>query len=301
MQIFITGGTGFIGRHLCQSLHTQNHSLTVLSRQADSRVRAICGEVAVVHSLDDLTPDHRFDAIVNLAGAPIIGPRWTERRKQVLWDSRVTLTERLVDWIDRAEAKPGVLVSGSAVGYYGDQGDRILDEETPPVAEGFGHRLCAAWEQAATKAEDHGVRVCRLRTAPVIGKNGGILSRMLFPFKLGLGGRIGDGRQWMSWSHLDDHVRMTERLLEDGGLSGPFNAAAPESVTNAEFTATLARLLHRPAFMPIPAMGLKLVMGEMAEILLASQRAIPKRFQEAGFQFRYSTLEEALEDVLAAD
>lgn len=300
MHIFITGGTGFIGRHLCHWLHAKNHTLTVLSRRPDAQVRAICGEVAVIHSLDELTPEHRFDAVVNLAGEPILTLRWTERRKQILWDSRVALTERLVDWIAQAEVKPGVLVSGSAVGYYGDQGDAILDEASPPVEKGFGQRLCAAWEAAAVKAEDHGVRVCRLRTAPVVGKHGGFLARMLPAFKLGLGGRIGSGRQWMSWIHLDDHVRMIEYLLGNSELSGPFNAAAPEPVTNAEFTATLARLLKRPAFMHIPAIGLKLLLGEMSEILLASQRVLPKRLQEAGFEFQFATLEAALKEALAA-
>lgn len=300
MHILITGGTGFIGRHLCQLLHAKNHTLTILSRRPDAQVLEICGEVAVIHSLAELTPAHRFDAIVNLAGEPILTLRWTEKRKQILWDSRVALTERLVDWIGRAEVKPQVLVSGSAVGYYGNQGDAILDEDSPPVAKGFGQRLCAAWEAAAVKAEAHGVRVCRLRTAPVIGKNGGFLARMLLAFRLGLGGRIGGGRQWMSWIHLDDHIRMTEYLLGNSELSGPFNAAAPEPVTNAQFTETLARLLHRPAFMHIPALALQLAMGEMGELLLSSQRVLPKRIQEAGFKFQFATLEAALKEVLSA-
>ena len=253
MHVFITGGTGFIGRHLCRLLLENNHTLTVLSRQQDAKVQAICGDVAVLHQLEDLTPEHRFDAIVNLAGEPIIGPRWTEKRKQVLWDSRVTLTEKLVAWIEKANVKPEALVSGSAVGYYGDQGDKILDEDSHPVADGFGQLLCAAWEEAAQKSEKYGVRVCRIRTGLVIGKDGGFLARMLPAFRLGLGGRIGDGRQWMSWIHIEDHIRMVERLLNDATLTGPFNLTAPNPVTNAEFTATLARLLRRPALLPVPA------------------------------------------------
>ncbi len=301
MHILLTGGTGFIGRHLCQLFHAQSHPLTVLSRRPEAQARAICGEVKVIHSVEELTPAHRFDAIVNLAGEPILTWRWTEKRKQRLWDSRVTLTERLVDWIAQAEVKPKVLVSGSAVGYYGDQGEAIVDETSEPIATGFGQRLCAAWEKAAAKAQDYGVRVCLLRTAPVIGKGGGILAPMLLPFKLGLGGRLGDGRQWMSWIHLDDHVRITARLLQDATLASPFNAAAPAPVTNAEFTATLARLLHRPAWMPMPAWALKLMLGEMAEILLASQRVVPKRLTEAGFTFRFATLEVALREALTPD
>ena len=299
MHVFITGGTGFIGRHLCRLLLENNHKLTVLSRQQDAKVQAICGDVAVLHQLEDLTPEHRFDAIVNLAGEPIIGPRWTEKRKQVLWDSRVTLTEKLVAWIEKANVKPEALVSGSAVGYYGDQGDKILDEDSQPVAEGFGQRLCAAWEEAAQKSEKYGVRVCRIRTGLVIGKDGGFLARMLPAFRLGLGGRIGDGRQWMSWIHIEDHIRMVDRLLNDATLTGPFNLTAPNPVTNAEFTATLARLLRRPALLPVPAPVLKLLMGEMAELLLGSQRVIPRRFQEIHFKFRFNTLESALGDVLA--
>lgn len=299
MHLFITGGTGFIGRHLCHKLLANNHTLTVLSRQPESRVQTLCGQVGVIHHLQDLTPHHRFDAIVNLAGEPILGRRWSEQRKQILWDSRVTLTENLVDWIRRADVKPEALISGSAVGYYGDQGDTLLDEDSPPRQEGFGQRLCAAWETAANKAEKYGLRVCCLRTGLVIGKGGGLLGRMLLPFRLGLGGRIGDGRQWMSWVHLEDHIRMTERLLLDPSLSGPFNATAPNPVTNAEFTATLARLLKRPAFMTVPAPALKLLLGEMAEIVLGSQRVIPKRFLESNFRFEFETLERTLADVLA--
>lgn len=299
MHIFITGGTGFIGRHLCQLLHAKNHTLTVLSRRSDAQVLEICGQVKVVHSLDELTPKHCFDAIVNLAGEPIFGPRWTKKRKQVLWDSRVTLTERLVDWIGRAEVKSRVLVSGSAVGYYGDQGDKILDETSPPVEKGFGQRLCAAWEAAASRAENFGVRVCRLRTGLVLGKGGGLLARMLPAFKLGLGGRLGSGSQWMSWIHIDDHVRVTEFLLGNNALSGPFNACAPQPVTNADFTMTLARLLKRPACLPVPALALKLALGEMGELMLESQRVLPKRLEEAGFEFKFPTLEAALKEALA--
>ncbi len=297
MHLFITGATGFIGRHLCRALLAGAHTLTVLSRQPDARVRRICGDVAVIHDLAALTPDHRFDAVVNLAGEPIIGPRWSERRKRQLWDSRVTLTERLVAWIARAEIRPGVLISGSAVGYYGDQGDRLLDEDTPPATGGFGQRLCAAWEEAAIQAEEYGVRVCRLRTGPVLG-HGGLLARMLPAFRLGLGGKLGRGEQWLPWIHIDDHVRISQFLLAEDHLSGPFNATAPNPVTNAEFTATLAKLLRRPAFCHVPAPALRLLLGEMAEILLGSQRAVPRRLLEAGFRFRFEHLEPALRDLL---
>jgi len=299
MHLFITGGTGFIGRHLCQLLRNHNHTLTVLSRQSYGKIREIVGEVGIIHSLDELSPNHRFDAVVNLAGEPIIGPPWSERRKQKIWDSRVALTQRLVTWMERAKQPPAVLVSGSAVGFYGDQGETLVTETTPPVESGFGQKLCAAWEQAAVEAEKVGVRVCRIRTGPVLGKGGGLLAKMLPLFKLGLGGRLGSGAQWFPWVHLEDHLQMTKRLLEDPELSGPFNLTAPNPVTNAQFTDTLARILGRPALLPVPAMILQLSMGEMAEILLASQRVVPARFQEIAFPFRYPHLEEALKQILS--
>jgi len=300
MHIFITGGTGFIGRHLCHLLHEHHHTLTVLSRQADTKVKQLCGETAILHHLDELTPAHRFDAVVNLAGEPIIGPPWTKKRRQTLWDSRVTLTRRLVEWIGQARQKPTVLVSGSAVGFYGNQGDRVIDESTPPVKDGFGQRLCEAWEQAAGEAIEYGVRVCTLRTGPVLGKGGGLLARMLPVFKLGLGGRLGSGKQWFPWIALEDHIQMTKRLIEDQSLDGAFNLTAPTPVTNAQFTATLASMVGRPAFCHIPAPVLRLTMGEMAEILLASQRVIPARFQALVFPFSHESLEKSLEHILAS-
>ncbi len=298
MRVFLTGATGFIGRQLCQALFAQGHILTVLSRKPNVQVQQILGQVAVIHSLDELTPTHRFDAIVNLAGEPIFGSLWTQKRKQILWDSRVRLTERLVAWIAQVEVKPKVLVSGSAVGYYGDQGDKLLDEWSPPLETDFGQRLCAAWEAAAEQAEAYGVRVCKLRTGLVLGKGGGLLARLLPVFKLGLGGRLGSGKQWMSWIHLADHVRITQTLLDDDRLSGPFNACAPEPVTNAEFTQTLAHLLRRPALLPTPAWAIRLTLGEMGNLLLSSQRVLPKRPTEAGFAFRFLTLEAALREIL---
>ncbi len=299
MHVFITGGTGFIGRHLCRLLHEHNHTLTVLSRQTGDKIRQICGETEILHHIDELTPSHRFDAVVNLAGEPIIGPPWTKKRKQVLWDSRVTLTRRLVEWIAQADQSPSVLISGSAVGFYGDQGDAILDENVPPVKKGFAQHLCEAWEQVAFGATAHGVRVCTIRTGPVLGKGGGLLARMLPWFKLGLGGRLGSGKQWFPWVSMEDHIQMTRWLIEDQTLDGPFNLTAPNPVTNAQLTAMLARILGRPAFFHIPAAVLRLTMGEMAEILLASQRVIPARFQVLGFPFRHESLEATLEPILA--
>lgn len=298
MRILLTGGTGFIGSALCRHLLHHGHGLTVLSRQSPVSVRQHCGEtVAPLAELKDLSRSDRFDAVVNLAGESIAARRWTDARKEVLWNSRVTLTEELVEFIARAEHKPTVLVSGSAVGYYGRQGDTPLDDYSRCI-DGFGHRLCAAWEKAALRARDHGVRVAVLRTGLVIGRGGGFLSRMLPLFRLGLGGRIGDGKQWMSWVHRDDHVAMTDHLLKHSRLEGVFNATAPHPVTNAEFTACLARLLHRPACLPVPAGALKLLLGEMAGLLLGGQRVLPARWQQENFPFRYPYLEDALREAL---
>ncbi|WP_456405142.1 TIGR01777 family oxidoreductase [Thiolapillus sp.] len=298
MQILITGGTGFIGRQLCSRLQATGHHLTVLSRQPAERVRQLCGAVKPLTSLAQLNERDCFDAVVNLAGEAIIGPRWSKQRKQALWESRVALTRELVGWMAGAEQKPEVLISGSAVGYYGDQGERLLEENAPPVEQGFGQELCAAWEAAAREAEALGVRVCVLRTGPVLGRDGGMLQRMLLPFRLGLGGPIGDGRQWLAWIHIEDHLRMIEALLEAEAMQGSFNASAPSPVTSKEFAQVLGRALRRPAMLPAPAWLLKLAMGEQAEILLGSQRAVPVRFEQVGFEFRYPELQTALEEIL---
>ena len=298
MQILITGGTGFIGKALCRRLLQQGHRLTVFSRQTPDRVRRICGDaVTPLSSLDALSTRAGFDAVVNLAGESIAGGRWTEARKQLLWDSRVGLTAELVDFIATAETKPGVMVSGSAVGYYGNRGDTPLDEDSDGVDD-FSHRLCVVWEKEAARAAEHGVRVCILRTGLVVGRDGGFLQRLLPLFRLGLGGRIGSGRQWMSWIHLDDHIGVTEHLLDNAHLDGIFNATAPNPVTNREFTTCLARVLHRPAFLPVPAIALKLALGEMAELLLGGQRVLPTRLQHEPFRFRYERLEAALREAI---
>jgi uncharacterized protein len=298
MKILITGGTGFIGKELCKRLLQRGAQLTVLSRRPETVAERCGDQVAGLGSLAALTADDHFDAVINLAGEPIADARWTERRKRLLWESRVTLTEQLVDYFSRAQAKPKVLISGSAVGYYGDGGDRVLDEASA-YTDDFSHRLCAAWEQAALKAGDYGVRVCILRTGLVIGKNGGFLQRLLPPFKLGLGGRLGDGRQWMSSVHRNDLIRMIEHLLDSPGSSGAYNGTAPHPVTNREFTQTLAKVLKRPALLPVPALVLKAALGELSVLLLGGQRVIPKRFLDEQFEFEFDTLEQALTDVLA--
>jgi hypothetical protein len=214
MQILVTGGTGFIGRALCRELHNAGHGVTVYTRNLASLAGIFDFPVDGLANLDEWSANRHFDGVINLAGEPIMDRRWSDARKQVLWDSRVSLTERLVACMAQVRTKPSVFISGSAIGIYGDQGDALLDESSIG-GNGFGHELCAAWESAAVQAESLGVRVCLLRTGLVVGKQGGFLARMLLPFKLGLGGRIGDGRQWMSWIHLQDHVALTLFFAED--------------------------------------------------------------------------------------
>lgn len=297
MHIFITGGTGLIGRQLCKALLAEGHELTVLSRNPAS-VPAKCGAgVNAVASLAEWQPDQAFDAVINLAGEPIVDARWTAQRKQLLWDSRVTLTGELVRHIAAAKRKPAVLLSGSAVGYYGNRGD-VAQDESMHAGNDFAAQLCKAWEEAALAAKSHGVRVCLLRTGLILSSEGGLLGRMLPPFKLCLGARLGNGRQWMSWVHIDDYVAMVLRLLRDEQTSGPYNMTAPQPVTNAEFTVALAAALHRPALFVAPARLLKLAMGERACLLLEGQRVLPRKMELARHRFVFTNLADALYNVV---
>jgi uncharacterized protein (TIGR01777 family) len=296
MHILLTGGTGLIGRQLCQLWSRQGHRLTVWSRRPE-KVAKICGAQARgIARLEDLG-DAPVDAIVNLAGAPIADRPWTHKRKALLWSSRITLTESLLAWIESREQKPQVLISGSAVGWYGDGGERELTEDSPPVSEDFASQLCIAWEETAQRAEALGVRVILIRTGLVLSAEGGFLSRLLLPFKCGLGGPIGSGRQWMPWIHINDQIALIDFLLHRNEASGPYNACAPKPVRNREFAKTLGSVLHRPAFMPMPAFALRVGLGELSMLLLGGQRATPVRLLQAGFTFQFTDLRAALDDL----
>lgn len=298
MHILITGGTGFIGKRLCQLLLQAGHQLTVYSRQP-AKVTAHCGNtVKALASLDEISSESHYDAIINLAGEPIAGKRWTAKRKQLLLDSRLLTTEKLLAAMARMSKRPSCFINASAVGFYGDQGDADVDETTPPVDD-FGHRLCAQWEQLASEAEALGVRVCIVRIGLVVGSGGGFLGKMLPMFRLGLGGRFGNGQQWMSWVHRDDLIRLVQWLLNHEQCRGVYNATAPYPVTNERFTKTLAALLQRPALLPMPTVMAQLVFGEMAQLLLTGQRVVPRRITEAGFEFQYPDLKAALTEVLS--
>lgn len=294
MHILLTGGTGLIGRALCRYWQAQGHQLSVWTRQPD-KVAALCGpQVRAVKALQELdqTP---VDAVINLAGAPIADRPWSHKRMALLWSSRIALTETLLAWLESREHKPSVLVSGSAVGWYGDGGERELSEDSPPVNEDFASQLCIAWEETAQRAEAMGVRVVLVRTGLVLSPEGGFLSRLLLPFKLGLGGPIGNGRQWMPWIHIDDQIALIDFLVHQPGAQGPYNACAPKPVRNREFAKSLGRVLHRPALIPLPAFFLRLALGELSLLLLGGQRAVPARLLEAGFTFQFTDLSAALD------
>lgn len=298
MRILITGGTGFIGTQLCEHLVAAGHQLTVYSRNPD-KVSTRCGEkVEALGSLELLTSASEFDAVINLAGESIAAKRWSARRKQVLLDSRLTTTKALIAAFQRMTKPPACLINASAVGFYGDQGNTDVDESTLPKND-FGHQLCQQWESAARQAEAVGVRVCIIRIGLVVGKGGGFLEKMLLPFKLGLGGRFGSGEQWMSWVHRDDLVMLMEWLLNHSDCSGVYNATAPYPVTNERFAKTLAGLVQRPTLLPMPAIVVQCLFGEMAQLLLTGQRVLPSRLLDGGFEFSHPDLKSALEEALA--
>ena len=298
MHILLTGGTGLIGRQLCRHWSGQGHRLTVWSRKPEKVAKTCGAQVRGIARLEDLGQE-QVDAIVNLAGAPIADRPWTHKRKTLLWSSRITLTETLLAWLESREQKPQVLISGSAVGWYGDGGERELTEDSGPVSEDFASQLCIAWEETAQRAEALGIRVILIRTGLVLSAEGGFLSRLLLPFKLGLGGPIGNGRQWMPWIHIDDQIALIDFLLHRNEASGPYNACAPKPVRNREFAKTLGSVLHRPAFMPMPAFALKVGLGELSLLLLGGQRATPVRLLQAGFTFQFTDLRAALDDLSA--
>lgn len=296
MRILITGGTGLIGRALCRFWAAQGHEVWVWSRDP-AKVSTLCHGAHGVGRLQDLDAIS-LDAVINLAGLPIADRPWSSMRQADLWASRVTLTQQLVEWLGSRAQRPTVLVSGSAVGFYGDGGESELSELSSPAGHDFGARLCAAWEAEAQRAAEFGIRVVLLRTAPVLAPEGGFLARLLLPFRLGLGGRLGSGQQWMPWIHLADEVGLIDFLVQHSECSGPYNACAPQAVRNATFTATLARALKRPALIPAPAFMLRLLLGEMSILLLGGQHLHPQRAIAAGYSFRYSDLDTALADVL---
>ncbi|WP_432473063.1 TIGR01777 family oxidoreductase [Amphritea sp. HPY] len=297
MKILLTGATGFIGKHLVPRLMEYTHEPVLLVRSADKARRLFGDQVRVVTDLEQLDNHEQINGIINLAGEGIVDQRWSEQRKQVLLDSRLDTTRQLIQFIKRLEHKPEVLISGSAVGYYGSQeGDQVLAEDSV-VVDGYPHQLCQQWEQLAEEAQAFGLRVCIVRTGIVLG-HGGALAKMLPAFRLGLGGRIDGGQQWMSWIHVEDEVEVICMMLTHTLFTGAYNLTAPEAVTNAEFSRELASVLHRPAWFTVPGFVLDLMLGEGSELLLKGQRVYPEKLMQAGYKFAFPDLRTALNQVL---
>ncbi|HGF0770469.1 TPA: TIGR01777 family oxidoreductase [Kluyvera georgiana] len=296
MRILLTGGTGLIGRHLVSRLLTLGHTVCVVTRSPEKARQMLDARVEIWPGLQNVSTLDGVDAVVNLAGEPIADKRWTHAQKQKLCDSRWAITQRISELIQASESPPAVLISGSATGYYGDLGEVVVTEEEPPHNE-FTHKLCARWEQIASSAQSDRTRVCLLRTGVVLARDGGILGKMVPPFKLGLGGPIGNGRQYLAWIHIDDMVNGILWLLNND-LRGPFNMVSPYPVRNEQFSHALGQALNRPAFLRVPATAIRLLMGESSVLVLGGQRALPKRLEAAGFTFRWYDLDEALANIL---
>jgi uncharacterized protein (TIGR01777 family) len=293
MQILITGGTGLIGANLIPKL--KPNEVTVLTRNVSMADRELGSKVTLISSLDDLHNLNEFDVVINLAGEPIVNKKWTDKQKAIIEQSRWGVTEQLVSLFHASDFPPELLISGSAIGYYGRQGDELIDEDFNQPFDEFSHQLCQRWEQAALKAASETTRVCILRTGIVITRRGGALMKMVPPFRMGLGGPMGDGQQYMSWIHLEDMLNGIIHLIEHSECQGIYNFTSPTPVTNNEFSHTLASALHRPCVLRMPKFVMRLMMGEMADLLLYGQRVIPKRLQQSGFEFQYPELEHALD------
>lgn len=300
MRILVSGASGLVGSAVAGALRGAGHTVDALVRpginpQGGSRpVRwnPVSGEL-------DRAAAEGADAVVNLAGASIAAGRWNEKRKKLLRTSRVEATRNLVTGLLQLERRPKVFVSASAMGYYGNRGDEMLTEESAP-GEDFLSVLAQDWEKEAARAADFGIRAVMLRFGVILAPHGGALERMLLPFQLGLGGRLGSGRQWMSWLTLPEAVHLIRQAIENDDLSGPVNAVAPNPVTNAEFTRTLGKVLGRPTIFPAPAFALRLALGEMADaLLLSSQRVVPLKLQARSYRFQHPELEGGLRVVLA--
>ncbi|MBI4574937.1 MAG: TIGR01777 family protein [Planctomycetes bacterium] len=295
MRVFVAGSTGLIGRRLCARLRSEGCGVIAHTRDA-ARARAVLGEGVEVATGGHGAVDGA-DAVVNLAGENLFARRWSRAQKEVLRSSRVQGTRRLAEAIRAAREPPRVLVSGSAIGYYGFRGDEVLDETSPP-GDDFLSRLCREWEEAAREVEAVGTRVVLLRTGVVLDPAGGALARMLIPFRLCLGGPVGSGRQWVSWVHAADLVDLVLAALQGEEWRGPVNGTAPSPVPNGEFSRALGRALGRPCWAPVNGLVLRVAMGEVADLVRRGQRVVPRRALELGHAFRFPTVDAALADLV---
>jgi uncharacterized protein (TIGR01777 family) len=298
MNITVIGATGFIGTQLTRALLNGGHTVHALARNRPANLPESV-RFSEWQSMEEEPPPESLtgaDAVIHLAGEPV-AQRWTPQAKQRIYSSRVDGTRHLVNALSTQSRRPSVLICASAIGIYGSRGDEILTERSA-AGDDFLASLVSDWEKAAVLAEALGIRVVRLRLGVVLGQDGGALQKMLPPFRLGLGGRLGSGRQWTSWIHIDDVISLVLFILANAGVHGAVNATAPEPVTNAEFTKELAGALHRPAIFPVPKFALRILFGEMAGMVLASQRVIPEAAKSAGFEFQYPKLGPALRRLL---
>ncbi|MFA0087250.1 TIGR01777 family oxidoreductase [Vibrio sp. 10N.261.51.F12] len=300
MNLLLTGGTGFIGKELLKHLTT--HTVTVITRNTEAAKLALhhtdIGNITYLDTLDGFDDLNTFDGVINLAGEPIADKRWSAAQKQRICDSRWKITERIVTLIHASTKPPSIVISGSAVGYYGDQQAHPFDESLQVHQDSFSHNVCEKWEEIALRAKSERTRVCLLRTGVVLGENGGALGKMLLPYKLGLGGPIGDGKQYLPWIHILDMVRGIVYLLDTPHAQGPYNFCSPHAVPNAVFSKALAQTLKRPHILMTPKWVLKLAMGESSCLLFDSVRAKPTKLTEIGFNFSFPHIEPALKNIL---
>ena len=298
MNILITGGTGLIGQAFIQQF--SDHTFTILTRSIPSVNVALPTTVSTIDSLDKLNNLDAFDAVINLAGEPIIDKRWSPKQKNMICQSRWLLTQQLVELFAHSQKPPSVFLSGSAIGVYGDRGDQTLTESSPVEATDFATRLCLRWEEIAMQAKPY-TRVVLLRTGIVLAAHGGALKKMLLPFKCFLGGRIGDGQQYMSCIHYQDHINAMHFLLLEKSISGAVNLVAPTMQNNSTFTQVLAQSINRLAFLPVPKKVLQVLLGESSGLLLDSQKVVPQKLLDSGFSFKFHSLQSALNDLLTSD
>ena len=303
MRILISGSTGFLGTAVIEALERDGHTIARLVRPQTSRGKATGGAEQTVAwdpvaGTLDAAGAEDADALVHLAGASIAGGRWNASRKNLLRTSRIDATRHLFGALGKLQRPPRVILGASAIGYYGSRGDETVSEASAPGGD-FLSAVCQEWEKETARGAEFGARVASLRFGIILAAHGGALPKMLTPFQLGVGGRLGSGRQWMSWVTLEETVRMVQFALANAAISGPVNVVAPNPVRNSEFTRVLAKTLHRPALFPAPAFALRLALGEMADaLLLSSQRVMPAKLAGAGYQFQQPDLAEALGDVL---
>ncbi len=298
MKILITGGTGLIGSNLYKDLIAEykNIEISILTRNSKLVDNSSAYQIKYIDNFNNLDKD--FDVIINLAGEPLNRGRWTKNKKVKLFSSRIDTTKSLIDYLRKLEKKPELLISGSAIGFYGSSKTINFTEESKVSDDSFIHRLCEEWEKAANEAIDLGIRVVNLRTGIVLAEEGGILKEMLLPFKLGLGCQIGDGNAWMSWIHIKDLCNIIMYIIKNKNIEGPVNATSPNPLPNRDFSQILAQVLNRPMFLTMPSFIVKIIFGEMGEaLLLNGQKVVPDKIIKAGYSFKFNNLKTALQNI----